>query len=66
VAQIDTIGLLTKAYKKADSIRKRFTSEYQNFAIDRYNTKNKTNIPKMKSEYDLKAEAANKKNNKAR
>ena len=66
MAQIDTIGLLRKAYKKADSIRKRFTSEYQNFAIDRYNTKNKTNIPKMKSEYDLKAEAANKKNNKAR
>lgn len=66
MAQIDTIGLLTKAYKKADSIRKRFTSEYQNFAIDRYNTKNKTNIPKMQSEHDMKAKAANKKNNKAR
>jgi hypothetical protein len=34
-----------------------------------YNVKNKTNIPKPfggKTEYDLKAEAANKKNNKSR
>tara|TARA_R110000824_G_scaffold383995_1_gene577802 strand:+ start:1739 stop:1960 length:222 start_codon:yes stop_codon:yes gene_type:complete len=73
VAKIDNIGLLTKLYKAVDKKRnqfnKKFSLEKVNHDIDMYNVSNKTNIPKPfggKTEYDLKADAANKKNNKAR
>lgn len=54
MAQIDTIGLLRKAYKKIDEKRKTFTAEYQNRKILDYNTKHGTSIKPMKSAYDLK------------
>ncbi len=73
MAKIDNIGLLTKLYKAVDKKRnqfnKKFSLEKVNHDIDMYNVSNKTNIPKPfggKTEYDLKADAANKKNNKAR
>jgi hypothetical protein len=73
VAKIDNIGLLTKLYKAVDKKRnqfnKKFSLEKVNHDIDMYNVSNKKNIPKPfggKTEYDLKADAANKKNNKAR
>jgi len=73
VAKIDNIGLLTKLYKAVDKKRnqfnKKFSLEKVNHDIDMYNVSNKTNIPKPfggKTDYDLKADAANKKNNKAR
>ena len=73
MAKIDNIGLLTKLYKAVDKKRnqfnKKFSLEKVNHDIDMYNVSNKTNIPKPfggKTDYDLKADAANKKNNKAR
>jgi|TARA_R100001143_G_C3360463_1_gene135135 hypothetical protein len=73
VAKIDNIGLLKKLYKVVDKKRtqfnKKFSLEKVNFDVDMHNVKNQTNIPKPfggKTEYDLKAKAANKKNNKAR
>lgn len=63
MAQIDTIGLLTKLYKAVDKKRnqfnKKFSLEKVNHDINMHNVKNKTNIPKPfggKTEYDLKAE----------
>jgi len=73
VAKIDNIGLLRKLYKAVDKKRNQFNDTFNlskvNHDINMYNVKNKTNIPKPfggKTEYDLKAEAANKKNNKSR
>lgn len=58
MAKIDTIGLLKKAYKKADdtrkSVSKQFSVEAENRRILNYNTKYGTSIPSIDSEWTLK------------
>jgi len=48
--------LLERFENTKEDFMKRFTSGYQNFNIDRYNLEQGTNIPHMKSEFNMRVE----------